>query len=725
MANTLLTKLPLRLDGEEPAGIEQTGIEQAGTEPSPAPESAATAAPAPARPALSLGEVAIGGAGIMVGLLAWAALGLAQLGAYRLWAALAVAVAAGAVLGVIALRVRPRPRIVVDRRELAVLLVIAAIAAWLNFPGFPYGLADKDPGVYVAHAVSIARTGNADLDDPVHERVPGFRQYTPGARFPGVWFEPNGDGGVRTFVQFYHLWPALLAAAWSVGELTVGGIGGLVNLNPLLGVLAVLAFVLVLKRAFGLLTGAIGGALLALNLIQVWQSRYQTAEVFTELLVMLTLLGILVALKTRWRPAAGLAGLALGLGFLARADTLLLMLAAVGAGAVLIVLGRFDGRAGWFAAGLALTLPHGLLQAYWIADAYTRANKVPSLPVVTGLAVGCLLAALILRRVARPLADRLSALLVERRAQLWFGVAITALAAVGMIVGFLRPRLFGPAYFQYNDQFIRSYDEQTFVRLSWFFTLPGMALLGAGIALVALRRWRAMAWTAVLPMLISLPIYAIAASNSSRLLWWNRRFVPAVAPGIIALIAVALVAGLLASGKLRLPVRVVAALGTVGLMVAFAVQSVPLRSHQEFAGSFQIVERIANLAGDRQGVFLFAPVLGASPQPASSLATPLWLRHGQIAGLIRTNPGADGVVPGSSEYVRTWQRAFPGQPVFVVTRGELPDPELAPLGLVLRDHVVTGVPMWNESNTELPSAAHDAGFDISVWEVSTPAGAAP
>lgn len=75
--------------------------------------------------------------------------------------------------------------------------------------------------------------------------------------------------------------------------------------------------------------------------------------------------------------------------------------------------------------------------------------------------------------------------------------------------------------------------------------------------------------------------------------------------------------------------------------------------------------------------------------------------------------------------MRTWQRAFPGQPVFVVTRGELPDPELAPLGLVLRDHVVTGVPMWDESNTELPSAAHDARFDISVWEVSTPAGAAP
>src|SRR4029450_2418995 len=79
------------------------------------------------------------------------------------------------------------------------------------------------------------------------------------------------------------------------------------------------------------------------------------------------------------------------------------ILIAVGIGCVLIATGRFDARAGWFAAGLALTLPHGFLQAYHFARLYTVSVKLPgAATVLVALAVPLALA-LGLRRVARPL----------------------------------------------------------------------------------------------------------------------------------------------------------------------------------------------------------------------------------------------------------------------------------------------------------------------------------
>jgi hypothetical protein len=264
---------------------------------------------------------------------------------------------------------------------------------------------------------------------------------------------------------------------------------------------------------------------------------------------------------------------------------------------------------------------------------------------------------------------------------------------------------------------IHTFDEQTMRRLSWFFTLPGMALLGGGFALVALRRWRATAWAVILPMLVSLPLYAVSASNSSRLLWWNRRFVPVVSPGIVTLIAVALVAALLVTGKLRLPARLLAGACTVALLAAFALHSIPLRPHQEFAGSFAVTDRLAAIAGDRQGVYLFGPTVSRRINVSSSFGTPLWLRYGEIVGLLRVGPDRQ-LLPENVEHVREWQRAFPGQPVYVVTQGTAAPAALAPLGLTRRDHVEASMPMWEESDVKLPSEAKAALVDVTVWEVA-------
>src|SRR6266511_3715936 len=481
--------------------------------------------------AVSSGEVLVLAAVVGVALLAWSGLILADVGRYTLSLAFGLALLGWLAVLATAWRVT-RPAIVVDKAGLAVLAGLAIVAAVLFLPGFPYGVGDKDPGVYVIHAIEIARTGSIRWTDLALQRVQGTVLTSPGALWPALWVQSPGSAVISP--QFYHLWPALLLAA---------------------------------------------------NMLQVWQSKYQTTEVLTELLLAGAILAVVIALQTGWRPAAGVGGLLLGISFLARPDGLLEILLAVAALLGLVALRRCGARAGWFAAGLALTLPHGLVQAYGIAERYTVGNDVPKLRTVVALVVAGTVVALLARWLLprTGLGERIVALAQDRRVQFRLGVVILALGTGLMALGFLRPRLFGPAYYLTDNGtgVLPSFDEQSLRRLSWFFTLPGMGMVLVGLGVVALRRWRAAVWTLVLPVLLLTPLYAWHGRVASRLMWWTRRFVPVVVPGLTILLAVGLAAGLtwaVASGRwrwARWPVRVASAVLAVFLLVVFLSQSLP------------------------------------------------------------------------------------------------------------------------------------------------------
>jgi hypothetical protein len=676
-------------------------------EPGTTGEAQAERSGAPAR--LYAAEVAVGGAALALALLAWAGLALAHARRYSLVAAVALTLVALAAVVLLAWagasrRTGGRPRLALDPPGLIMVGALALVAAVLLFPGFPYGVGDKDPGGYVSQGILMARTGDWAMNDPVLDkaRIPRVTLASPGARLPGQWIE-HAKVPRRTIPQFYHLWSAALASAFAAGGYT-----GLANLNPFCGVLAVCLAALAVRRVFGLVAGSLAGLLLAANMLEVWQAKYLTSEVFTQMLVLGSILGVVLALRTGWRLAAGVAGLLLGLGFLARADGLVLILIAVGIGCVLIATGRFDARAGWFAAGLALTLPHAFLQAYHFARLYTISVKLPgAATVLVAMAVPIALA-VALRRFARPLGEWVARLVAERRFQLVAGLAILGLAVLLLAVGFLRPGLFGIDYFNYNGRIIRSYDEQALHRLSWFFTPPGFALMVAGLACVALRRWVAAAWALVLPGLLLFPLYAYEAQNSSRLMWWNRRFVPVVVPAVIVLIALALAVAVAWRGRWRWPVRLAGVAATGALLAVFLGQSLPLRHHHEFAGSFEITQRVSRLAGDRQGVYLWQS--SGALSAASLFASPVWLQEGEISALLPKRPD-----PG---YVRSFVRGFPGQPVFVVSAGGQALAGYERLALHPVDRVRATLPFWAESDTSRPSRARVVPVDFTVWRVA-------
>ncbi|MCU1693087.1 MAG: hypothetical protein JWM64_2178 [Frankiales bacterium] len=686
-------------------------------------------------------DLLAGGALLVVSLVAWASLALAHVGHHSVPGVAAltlVALAAGALL--VARRAPFRVR--ADLPGVVVALGCAAVAAALTFPGFSYGVVDKDPGVYVAHAAEISRTGSFSFVDPVLASGAPVQLLGPGARLGGIWVHGakdadgscgNRNDGCLIIPQFYHLWPALLATSYDLG-----GHSALFWTVPVPAVLSVLLMVAVLRRVAdallgvvraggqaddrappglaGLAAGLAGGLLLATNMLQVWQSRFPTTEVLAQSLYLGALLGIVVALQTGWRPAAGLAGLWVGIGWLNRADGVLLVVMAVGVGALLLAVRRWDGRAWWAAAGLGIVLPHALRQAYDYAAFYSQANDVPSKGVLAAVCVALLLAGaavgVVDSLVVRRRGAGLVALAQARRAQLVLGVLVVLGAAGLLALGYLRPRLFGEARFDYLGRDVRSFDEQIMKRLTWFFTLPGFAVMLAGVAVVGLRRWRASVWAVVLPTLVLFPLYAYNARNSTRLLWWTRRYVPTVMPGILLLVALALAFAVVWRFRGRALLRVPAVLVLGGLVAVFLSQSLPLRSHDEWDGSVEVAEQVSALSPGKVGLYLWEPNQGCCTGPTQLFSIPVWLAEGELSVLLPGDPAI------RARTIADYRKVFPDMPVFVVAdKGQLPD-GIDPAAVTPVLDRRYALPMWEESDFERPDEAKVVRGQLSVWRLT-------
>lgn len=695
--------------------------------------------PAPARPQLTGLDLLAGGAVLLVGLVSWVSLALAHLGEHSLPAVVALTLAALVTLGLVLRRWRPAVRR--DLAGVAVGLGCAAVMVVMSGPGFSYGVADKDPGGYVAHAHAIARVGDHSfVDEALSARLPDgsplpVQLTSPGARFGGVWIRGAQEDG-WIVPQFYHLWPALLATS-----LDVAGEDGLRATVPLMGVLSVLCLVALTRRvAAQLLGGPVGaragpdgpragpdrtddpgalaglvaagaaGLLLATNMLQVWQNRFPSTEVFAQALYLGALLGLVVAIQTGWRPAAGVAGLLVGIGWLNRADGVLVVLMAAGLAALVLAARRVDGRAWWFLGGLGVVAPHAAWQAYDRAAYYSQANGVPSARLLTAALVTAVVLGAAAGRVA-PLSRLLTRAVTTRRTQVVLGLGVCAVCAGLLALGFLRPRLFGADFFNYNGRIIPSYDEQILRRLSWFLTLPGFALMGAGVAVATLRRWTAATWAVLLPTLFVLVVYGATAKNSTRMLWWTRRYVPTVLPGFLLLVALALAFAFVWRFRGRAPLRLPAVLALGGLLAAFGAQSWPLRSHDEWKGSAQVARQIADLSPGTTGVYLWEGQPCCN-KPTSLFAVPVWLTEGELSIRLPDDPA------NRQRVIDLYKAHFAGRPLYVVADGTDLPRGVDPAAVTPLTNITASLPMWEESDTERPDEPREVAVAIAVWQVT-------
>jgi hypothetical protein len=676
-----------------------------------------TEQPAAPEPSFRLSEALVLGTGTAVAIVAWASLVLATAGVHTLVGVLAVSLVAGAALVVLVIRLPGRPPLRVDALGLLLALGVGLVSAAFAFPGFPYGVVDKDPGVYVVHGQAIARDGSLTYDDEVVERDLPVTEYTPSARFPGIWHDADDPTTIRP--QFFHLFPALLATADDLA-----GTRGLNNVNSALAVLATMAVALAVRRAFGLAAGGAAGILLATNVLQVWQAKYPTTEVLAQLLLGLALLAAALALETRWRPPAFLAGLFLSLTFLARPDGVLLVLGGLGAAAAIVAFAGWDRRIGWFLAGIAVALPHAALQAWRWNRVYSDANDVPTartfVALVVLLAVGVGLWHFVARRPAEALGQRAVECVGGRRLQVAAGVVLTAGTVVFLWYLWNRETFLGQDLLPYNDVEIRSYDEINLLRLTWFISLPAVVLLCAGVLVLGVRRWRAVQWLVVLPTVALLPVYLWSARISPRLMWWGRRYVPSALVGMLILVAVALAFAWAYRGRWWPVLSAAATLAFVGLVVFYGSQALDVRPHRELGGTAGAVQAIADLSGDQQGVYLWAFADDEVTTPGRDLGAAVWLAHDQISVLLPRRDEA-----GAVRAVEAYREAYPDQPVFVVTPGDDPPPgELAEVSEPVHRLLQT-FPMWDETTLSRPVEAGLYGIDLTVWELDPPGSSGP
>jgi hypothetical protein len=645
---------------------------------------------------------------------AWAALLTAHLGVLSAATVAPVTVVMLAPLAVLWWRGR-RPVVAGPWAEVAGLAVAAVLLAWLYLPGYPYGVADKDPGVYMTHGFAIAATGSVAQHDEVTARFPGVATVDEATRFPGVYVRDAAEAEVVP--QFYHLWPALLGLAGrTIGQTAM------VNLNPLLAVLSVLGVYLLGRRLSGPVAGAVAAGVLGTGMIQVWQARYPSTEISTQLWVVLGLLAVAIAIQERWTVAAALGGAALGVAWLDRADGLLPVLLALGVLAVCFAVGRAGRRHAAFAAGLGTVLPHAAWQALVPAGRYSRVAAGVTPPRLALALGGLLVAAIIGRLLWRTrLGDRLTgwgARLARPRLKALLPAGLALLA----LVAWFRPQLFGIDYFVYDDRVIRSYDEINLRRLAWFLTVPGLLAALAGFALVSLRRWRASVWAVIGPAVALLCLYVYVAENSARLMWWSRRYVPVGLVVVALLVGIAVAAAVAWARTARRPLPLLAGaagLGVAALMVVTGLsQSLPLRSHREWGGSFEVTARIAALGtgGPALGTgaarpdarAVFALVQTSPPDTSTLFGAPLWFQRGQLSVLLPREPGAADLA--------AIRRAFPDRPLLVVgdARRGLP-PGLRNAGLTQVDAFPASMPFWEQATEHRPDHAGTIDVNVGVW----------
>jgi hypothetical protein len=671
------------------------------------------------RPVLTLGEAGGTVLALAVALVATASLALAHLGWHHGVLAVALGLAATGVVAATMWWSGPRPVVQVERLELALVGLTAVAAAVFFLPGFSYASVDKDPGVYVAHAFAIARHGDVTIPAAVLERGldPMFGQT---GMFPGFWIEADAPEAITP--QFYHLQSATLATAADLG-----GRGGVFNLTPLMGLASVCLLVVAVRRAASTAAAVVFGALLVTSMMQVWQARYPSTEMLAQLLLAGALLGGVLAIERRWAGGALAAGVLLGVGFLCRPDGFLYILLAAAVVAAAVAAGRVDRRVALLGAGLALTFPYAAWNAYEVRASYSASNSVPGLPLLLGACAALVVAGLAVRGIAdlldrggpstdtepapdgEPTGDRDRSALVRllRRWRLPLGVLASVGAGLVLLGLWYRERLLGTDYVfsHFEGRTIRSLDEINIRWLSWFLTMRGLGLMWLGVVVVALTRVRAALYLLVLPAAVLLPVYLWDARISMRLMWWVRRFVPAGLPAVLLLIALAIAWALLHRFR---PLRLLGALAALTLVGSFVTQAWPLRGHDEMAGSWEAAEAVADFAGEEQGVFLYTASNGPE-DPVRNTPGAVWFIFDQVTS--RLHP------PYDIAEIDAYVDAFPGQPVFLVTGGDLP-PNLPADRFTRLGTVTQRLTMWRESQSEVPSEAEVLEGDLVVWRVS-------
>jgi hypothetical protein len=244
----------------------------------------------------------------------------------------------------------------------AIPLALALIGVWRFLPPSEYIIGGKDPGVYVNAGIQIAQRGAIVVLDPVVAAVPAFardlffprdtnRTHFKGPRFMGFYVLDPETGAVVS--QFPHVFPASIAIGYALDGLT-----GARWTFAFWGVLGLLSVYFAGGRLLGRPAAAAAATLLALNVVQVWFSRYPNADIVMQGILFAALLANARAHVDDDAFFAPIAGALLALLLFLRFDAVVAVAAVVASLALGYIAGQRVRWTFWvpLAAGCALCL---------------------------------------------------------------------------------------------------------------------------------------------------------------------------------------------------------------------------------------------------------------------------------------------------------------------------------------------------------------------------------
>ena len=468
-------------------------------------------------------------------------------------------------------------------------LALALIGAWRFLPPSEYIIGGKDPGVYLNSGIQLAQRGAIVVHDPVVAAVPAFardlffprdtnRARFVAPRFMGFFVLDPGTGAVVS--QFPHVFPASIAIGYSLHGLT-----GARWTFGFWGVLGLLSVYFAGARLLGRPAAAAAAVLLALNVVQVWFSRYPNADIVMQAMLFAALLANARAHVDDDPFFAPVAGTLLALLLFLRFDAVVAVAAVVASLALGFVAGQRVRWTFWvpLGAGCALCLWYllGPMREYFELPLVFISN-LPWWEYAVFAAGAAALIALLY-------AARRSQAVSQRVVDIFPPVLILAVLALALYAfAFRQP---GGRLTDYDAYALRSF-------AGFYFTVPALIAALVGYALVARGLfWRDPALILVLTAFSVFFFYKIRIAPEH--FWAARRFIPVILPGGLLLVAAAALTGvrgrLLFTRAIRGPIGIVF-IALLGVQYARAAK--PVVHHVEYEGIIPRLETLAGLIGN-------------------------------------------------------------------------------------------------------------------------------
>lgn len=498
-------------------------------------------------------------------------------------------------------------------------LIVLATLIVFHVPPSEYVMGGKDPGTYVNEGILIDKQGSLEITDPLVASMPTefLSLYIPrfttptgtvpwgasyGDRFLGFHLVDPDRGQVAG--QFLHFYPLLVAIGYNMNGLS--GVRSVIGLLTILGILAVyFCGVWLVGRP----AATAGALLLALNVAQVWYSRYPNAEISLQMLVFAGLLAFNRATVDGDRFFVPVAALLVTLACFAHATGVLFM----GAVAVAALLGQFDRRSPpvtfllLLAVGGALTaLYYALVMAVYMERHVRFINNIPH---ITAWALAAIVSGGLLLGLSRsPAAPRLRA-----------GLPWLVFGVVGILATYAY-------FFRAPVGRLAPHDADALRTFAHFYLTPlGLAAALVGLVVIVRRRF----WPG-LAFLVTLIGFSLVFFYKIRIIpehfWAARRFLAVILPGACLLIGTAAfpqaflrVGSALDRRDVRALVFGVGAVIVMAVGLQYVQATWPILNHVEYAG---LIPRLESLNAQIQRTDL---VLVESRQSSDlfTLALPL------------------------------------------------------------------------------------------------------